>query len=562
MPPGMRSLRHFGWIVATMGATACVGIIGDDADGQRDSDLPTVDDESAIGPSDVRRLSSHELEATLRALFGDTDVDQATTALAQVPSDSGGDDFSTMAQGVSAVHVDGYYAVASALSDYYANDPTRLSPIASCFASPLDDACVEGFVRDFGRRVFRRPVTEEEQATLMDFYREGSTLSEGDGLRLTLLYMLQAAPFLYRLELDGVEAPGLDDVYVLNPWELATRMAYFAWGSGPDDALLDAAADGRLSTDDGYRAELERLLAAPRARVQVQRFFLEWLGAEALPEAQQPQEFLGNIEGAGLADDMKAELARYVEHQVFVADGSYATLMTSQDSFVTSASLAAVYGLDAVPPADTPVDLGPDRAGLLTRPALLLDNGVTTHPIRRGAHLRAMMLCQTLPPPDPADFPPNAISEPPFDADKTSRERWEAQTAPTQCAVCHAQINPFGFAIDSFDTIGRFREEEAIIDPETGEKVNDLPVDTSVEVDIDGLQTLSGAAALGQALASSDAAQHCFARQWFRYTMGRTDGSDDEAVLREMDDEVAASTMLEMMKRLALTPQFKLRKVK
>ncbi|MCA9623179.1 MAG: DUF1592 domain-containing protein, partial [Myxococcales bacterium] len=547
----MRAPRQFLWLATALGASACIGSIGDDGHGP-DSDDPFVEDESAIGASDLRRLSSHEYEATLRDLFGDTDVDQVTAAIGQVPKDSGGKDFSTMSQGVSAVHVDGYYTVAAALSDFYGADPARLAPVASCFASAADQACVEGFVDDFGRRVFRRPVTSDERAALVDLYQQGSALSEGDGLRLVLLYLLQAAPFLYRLELDGAAAPELEAVYQLTSWELATRMAYFAWGSTPDEALLDAAADGSLLTADGYEAQLTRLLGDDRARDQVRRFFLEWLGVDAVPQVQQPDTFLAGIDGSQLAADMQEEIARFVEHQVFEQAASYADLLISDETFVTSPELAAVYGLASVPPPDQPVSLGPERAGLLTRPALLLGNGVTTHPIRRGAHLRELMLCQILPVPNPADFPPNAIADPPFDAAKTSRERWTAQTEPGNCAVCHDHINPFGFALEHFDTIGRYRELESIVDPVTSEEVNELPIDAEVELNVDGPKTANGASALSALLATSETAQSCFARQWFRYAMGREEGGDDEALLRGIGDAVAENTLLETMKRLAL----------
>ncbi|HZO14820.1 MAG TPA: DUF1592 domain-containing protein, partial [Polyangiaceae bacterium] len=544
-------------LAACTGASACVGVIGDGDDG----DAP-IAGESSIGPSELRRLSQHEYEASLRDLFGDADIDQAQAALDQVPKDDPEVGFSTMENDISAVHVDGYYAVADALAELYATDTARLAPIAACFGSSVDAPCVEGFVRDFGRRVFRRPPSDAERTAMMDLFAQGSAITAGDGVRLVLLYMLQAPPFLYRLELDGAELEGFERIYELTDYELAARLSYFAWGSTPDVELLDAAASGALATDEGFAAQVERLFASDRAAERVESFFGEWLGAEALPQVQQPPEFLDGIDGTTLADDMKNELMRFIRHHVFEAASGYGELMRSDVAFIKSPALAQVYGVPAPGSADEPVSLGAERSGVLTRAALLLQNGVSTHPIQRGARLRRTMLCEVIKPPDPNDFPPNTIVPPAFDADKTARERWTEQTSADACAACHSQINPFGFALEHFDTIGRYRELEPIIDPSTNSVVNELPIDANVSVPLDGGADVAGAQGLGEALATSDTAARCFARQWFRYTAGRMEEQDDREVLDAMNQTLAEESMLTTMKRLALTPQFKLRRVK
>jgi hypothetical protein len=552
----MKAGSFAGVIVLAILGGACDGFIGGDGDGSE----PPIAGESSIGASDVRRLSQNEYAASLRDLFGDAAIDAVSAALDQVPLEDGSEGFSTMELSVSAQHVDGYFALADALSDYYATDPSRLAPIDPCFGdAAFGDACVEGFITAFGKRVFRRPVAAGEAATMMDLYHQGTALSTADGLRLVLLYLLQAPPFLYRLELDGAPLAELTEVYELSPWELATRLSYFAWGTTPDEELLAAAESGALGGDD-YTAQVERLFASERVRGQVGRFFGEWLGTDALPQVQQPEEFLDGIDGTGLAADMQAEIARYVEHHVFVAEGGYGELMTSNAVFPVSDALAALYGTSASADAPVAIDDG-TRNGLLTRAALLVGSGVSTHPIQRGAHIRRLLLCEALEPPDPADFPPNSIVAPPFDESKTARERWTEQTASGPCATCHSLINPFGFALENFDTIGRYRQSETIFDPESGAEVNQLPIDSVVTVPIDGSVEVAGGAGLGAALATSPTALRCFARQWFRYATGREEGQDDAEVLAALRDTIAEGTMIAMLKRLALTPQFKLRRI-
>ena len=559
-------VRGYGYALAALlalGAGACVGLIGDGEGNGSDLDVPPIESESSLGPSDLRRLSDHELEASLRDLFGDADIDQVQAALALVPTDHTPDGFSTMALDVSSIHVDGYHAIADGLSDFYAQDPTRLAPHAACLADAADAACVDTFVSDFGRRIFRRPLSTEEHDSMMELFSQGSALSEGDGVRLVLLYMLQAPPFLYRVELSGDAVGELEGVYTLTDYELATRLSYFAWGTTPDDELLDAAASGELQTHDGLDAQVTRLFASDRAAKHVERFFGEWLETQTLPQVQQPDTFLAGIAPEGLAAAMSDELSRYVTHHVFDAESDYAELLTSNVSFITSDALATLYGV-APASVDEPVTLDATRAGLLTRPAMLLSGGLITHPIQRGARVRRKLMCEVLTPPEAGDVPPELVQPPPFDPDKTARERWTEQTSQQQCAGCHNLINPLGFALEEFDTLGRYRTVEPILDPVTEQEVNQLPVDANVSAPIEGDVAVAGAKGLGEALADSDVAARCFARQWLRYSTGRMDENDDRELLDQLDAVLRADSgsMLALFRRFALTPQFKLRKVR
>jgi hypothetical protein len=558
----MNALPAF--VLAVVGA--CVGCNGTIGDPERDDGTSTVPEEMRTGASALRRLTRIEYERSLRDLVGDAAVDAAGAALTGLPDDHVDKGFSTMALGVSSPHLDGYLAVADRIAGFLVADATRLGALEGCLASAAgDDACVKGFIERFGRRVYRRPVTQEEQASLMASYASGKSVSTSDGVAFVLMHMLQAAPFLYRFELGGDLLPDAPDTYALTAWELATRLSYFAWGSTPDDELLAAADSGTLSDDDELDAQVERLFADPRAVERVRWFFVEWLGVDRIPQAEQSDAFLAGIAKATLADDMRAELQAFVTHQVFEAGGAYDELMTSSESFVFSDALAEVYGVATPSAKDGHLTFQDGRrSGLLTRAGMLAGKGEETHPIQRGAFIARRFLCDPIVPPDPNDFPPNTIVPPEFDPDKTAIERWTEKTSASQCAGCHGRINGLGFALENYDTIGRWRDTEPIIDPDTGLVVNELPIDASAEVMLDETPVpVAGAVGLGQAMAVSGRAKRCFATQWFRFTQGRSEASDDDGLIDELSAAGSGpdGAMIAMFKSLARAPQFRLRKI-
>ena len=254
-----------------------------------------------------------------------------------------------------------------------------------------------------------------------------------------------------------------------------------------------------------------------RARRPGRLVLQRMVGLDRIPTPQQSPEFLAGIPPQTLAADMRAELTAFATHQVFDTEGRLAELFTSTIALLASPALAQVYGVD--PPADPsqPVTLpAGQRDGLLTRAGVLVSPGETTHPVQRGAFVRRKLLCDPIPPPDPNAFPPNSIVPPPFDAAKSARERWTEQTSASACEVCHARINPLGFALENYDTLGRWRSAEPIVDPSSGEIVNSIPIDATVQVELDigSPVKVAGPAALGAALAASPTATDCFARQF------------------------------------------------
>jgi hypothetical protein len=549
----MRSLTT----VATLAlcAAGCVGVIGDKNEGEHGSGPPGTHAAGAMGADDTRRLSPAEYQTTLRQLFGDAPVDAVSTSLAALPDDRGKNEFSTMELGITAGHVDAYYAVAKALADVVSLDATLRERVHPCLAEAAPDmACVESAIDDFAARAFRRPLEAAERDDILASYQAGATqLSFEDGLALALMTILESPQFLYHVELgDGGEAV---PTYELADHELASRLSFLLTAGPPDETLMAAVADGALGDEARYEAEIDRLLASDAARLQVRRFFTEWLSIDRIPVPQQSATFLDGVDAAAAALEMRSELEALVDWQVFDQTESFAGLMRSDAAFA-GANLAMIYGTAEM------AGVGPiadgRRAGLLTRAAFLSTMGETTHPIQRAAFVIRRLLCDDIEVP-----PPTAgleLQPPAYDANKTARERWTAQTSGSPCSSCHERINPFGFALEKYDALGRYRDLEPILDPDTGAVANELPIDDTVDVLIDGATvTVTGGVGLSDVIASSASARQCLTRKWFRFSHGRRETHDEIQLLVGDDDPERA--IYDVLAAVARQPGFRLRNV-
>ena len=261
-----------------------------------------------------------------------------------------------------------------------------------------------------------------------------------------------------------------------------------------------------------------------------------------------------------MTDEVRAEMDRLVTHLVFESGATMADLHTTRAGF-PSAAVAGLYG-SASSDGASPVELGEERAGILTRAALLYSADPETSPVHRGLRVMESLVCLSVPPPSPSSIPPDSIVPPAFDPNKTARERWADQTGEQPCAGCHNQINAYGFAFEGYDTLGRSRSEEEVIDPDTQMVVNTLPVDSRVTVDLGNrsLVSVDGAVGLSAAVAEHAAARDCFSRQWLRFVEGRETVRADDQVIAALAQMVGEASLLEAMRAIAMTEQFRLRR--
>ncbi len=316
-----------------------------------------------------------------------------------------------------------------------------------------------------------------------------------------------------------------EDAYELTPHEIATYLAYTFTGSTPDDVLLAAAAADQLATDAQVAAQVERLLNTPRAKKRLGNFAAQWMGTDlALTQPKDLNLF------PEINDDIRRSMAQEVR-ELFVhaalSGSSFEEFFAGDDAFVDS-TLAQYYGLSGTEATGFgPVSGGGERGGILTTGAfhLAYGNFEETSPIVRAARVREKLLCQEIPPP-PAGIAidraaaEERISEIIADGGSvTQRHRTELLTEEPYCAQCHEKIiNPLGFGMEDFDTIGRYQ----LLD------INDNPVDASGV--LHGIESLAdinstsmsfgGSKDLGAVLAKSDRAYECFVENAFRFATG------------------------------------------
>lgn len=435
---------------------------------------------------------------------------------------------------VSSLHAEKYVLVSEALAKAAVEDAAALT--ACDAASRGEETCAAEFAKSFGRRAFRRPTTPDDEALLMAAYEAGRTGgSYAEGIEVMIRAALQSPYFLYRLELT----PPADTSQALVPldqFELATRLSYLLWASGPDDALLDAAARGELATRADVAAVARRMLSDPKARRGVSHFFDQWTSVTRL-DLMTKNTALFPAFSEALRDAMARELPAFVDYVVWDADHMLGTLLTAPYGFV-SGPLADLYGVAAPSGSETtpalvtlPEQQG--RAGILTQAGFLSVQGHPdqTSPVLRGKFVRSMLLCQP-PPPPPSDVD---ISLPDIDQDATARERFAGHlSAGASCNGCHSLMDPIGLAFEHFDALGRYRDTD-----------NGRTIDASGEIleaaDPSLAGPFEGVRELAQKLAVSDQVRDCVATQWFRFASGRSQAEADACSLETLRQAFAAS---------------------
>ena len=338
--------------------------------------------------------------------------------------------------------------------------------IFTCYpdaASPGEErACAESILSRLARKAYRRPVASEDLAGPMSFY-ESAAAEQGFevGVRTGIQAILASPSFIFRLERAPSDvSPG--ENYRLSDLDLATRLSFFLWATGPDDSLLTIAAEGRLSEPGVLEEQVNRMLEDERASALATRFAHQWLRLQDA-EKNRPEPFLYPDFTRQLGDDMVRETQLFFTHLVR-EDRSLMELFTADYTFVNE-RLALHYGIPGVsgnefrrvqyPPADT-------RRGVLGHGSVLLLTSMSarTSPVLRGKWVMEVLM-GTPPPPPPPDVPAFEATANVSDGRRlTTREVMEQHRANPTCNSCHRFIDPIGLALDSYDVTGRFRFRE------------------------------------------------------------------------------------------------------
>lgn len=487
---------------------------------------------SSSSSTPLRRLTSVEYRHTVADLFPGVSLPDLTLVpdnrLQGLENQSG-------QQAPSDLLISRYHQAARTIVEALAAEGA-LERLAAC-SEARDAACGRRFVGRFGRRAFRRPLTDDETAAFARFFTEGPSASNFDvSMQLVIQAMLQSPQFLYRPELGASGA-------ALTPYETASRLSYLLWATMPDAELFEAAAENRLGTAEELDAQVERMLADPKARRGVLNFHRQWLDFDLVDRVTKRAE---DAFDPSFRSAVRESAERFV-WDTFEGGGTVSSFMTSTRVFA-DARIASLYGLPAPANDFDPVSAPEDeRAGILTHPIVLTTHGYAEYPspVLRGVFVMSRILCAP-PQPPPPGIPQITPDHGDPTAPRTNREAYAAATRGPGCDACHSVINPIGFAFETYDTMGRFRTTD-----------NELPVDASGSA---LGYTFSNAVELAQSLATSEDVSNCMLDTWVKYALGGGPLVEDAAFRSDLAASFAASSfeLRALVKAIATHPKFAL----
>lgn len=500
-------------------------------------------------PVALRRLTQAQYTNTLHDLFGDTLI--VPRALEPDIAREGSRAVGASETTISPRGTEQYQDAAYAIAEQVLRSPERRASLMPCTPMGPDDAgCAAQFIRTVGRRVWRRPLTDDEVgrlsalvtragSTLMDFYR---------GAEYGLAALLQSPDFLFRAEFGSEvsERPG-EQRYTGHA--LASRLAFFLWDSAPDDALLDAAQSGTLDTPAGLEREVDRMLASPKARRGLRAFVTDWLQLSKLDSLSKDATIFPSF-APDLGPSAREEVLRNAEALTFDRPGDFRDFFTSRETYVNR-RLAAIYGVQ-FPVREAPatrfervtLPTATPRRGFLGSVAFLAleAHPVSTSPTLRGRFIRETLLCNEIPMP-PVNV--NTAIPEPSPRLRTLRQRLAAHVEVPSCRGCHSFIDPPGLAFEHFDGIGRYRSTD-----------NGVPIDASGT--LDG-RPYRNAGEFVELVRNHWQLPECIVKRVYRHAWGRVESPSQREEIQRLQARFAAQgyQLRALLRDVALSDNFR-----
>jgi len=404
---------------------------------------------SALGQPQLRRLTRGELQRSLDDIFPQLEG-KWTVSIAEAESALGFDNdpaVLTVGGQVAGKLLDTATALATAL---IADDV--LPQVLPCASSSPNHACAQTFVDQFGKRLFRRPLTSADQDRYLSFFDARLAASDfKSALKWMTIGLIQSPNAIYRREVGTLSG----SEYQLSQHEIAGELAYMFTGTTPSADLLAKADSGQFDTPEHLTAIAAELLATPNGQDMLQRFFKSWLSYDQLPGS------LPNVSGfTAVAPDMVKETQSFIQQAVLTDRGGIKELLTANYT-TPSQALSTFYNLPA-PSADYAKVERPNGRGIgvLAQGSLIVAHSheAASSPTLRGLLVFERLLCGQRPQ-VPANVPTLVAASPGV---KTTRQRYEEQhmSAGAACSSCHKLFDPLGFGFEHYDEAGRYRDQE------------------------------------------------------------------------------------------------------
>jgi hypothetical protein len=562
----MRSTNNaFSLLAALLICAACTATIGEGSDrggepgggsggttGTTPNGVSCNGDEVLI-PKRLVRLTFNQQVNALAALFG-ADLAGKITVDFQIPA-ANQRTFPPLANPregavITAAQWQNGDNMAQAVGDHVLEN---FAAVTGCGDAPTNE-CAEAFLADLGQRAYRRPLTDAERARLLGVYQgvtdDGGTVQEG--VRYGVYAVIASPLFLYRTEFGA----GSTLAGPLLGSEQASLISFFVTDGPPDQALLEAAANGGLSTLEGIQAEVGRLLATDAAKANLQSamfayFQLAGLSNVVIDPGVEP----------GFDDGVRNSMLR--ESELFIKDALWAgpltQLLTSRRTYVND-RLAPLYGI-TFPPAGATLDadgfalveLPENRAGLLTLSGFLTSKSRPEHAsvVARGLAVNAALLCAQNPvfPEELADEI-DAINA--MQAGMSEREKANARATTQPCAGCHSGFDAYGIALDNYDIIGRYRTMDA----------EGRPIDASVTLPPNASgASVADAVAMANTLAQTEGFRLCMTKNLITYALAEGGGDTESCATKVVAERFADgdATFSDLVKMIASSNVFQLR---
>jgi Protein of unknown function (DUF1592)/Protein of unknown function (DUF1588)/Protein of unknown function (DUF1595)/Protein of unknown function (DUF1585) len=493
--------------------------------------------------SQIPRLTKVQYATVINELLG---VTPGADVMDLIGADSAGS--------LTQISWDGYLTAAEKIATQALGNATSKAKFITCDAAQA--TCLSDTIKAFGKRAFRRPVTDTEVTSFMRFNSLTPAHTAADVTEAILEAFLASPTFIMVPEL--AETPE-GSAYKLNHYEVAAKLSLLLWNSIPDAALTAAADGGQLGTADQIAEQAKRMLADPKASgvaITFHRTYADVSNGSHWVNVTEHDTTLFPSFKPGSYNAAMQELDAYFAEMV-KSGGTFKDLFTSTTAFVT-ADTAGIYGLNAASFGATPTKTALDatkRPGFLTRIAFLstFSHFDSTSPILRGAFITGRVLNVPTGTPNPAFL---GMKPPPADY-KTNREATEALTSPATCAGCHAQkVNPPGFVLERYSAVGDWQDT----DPLGG------PINSTADITFDGtnFKSISAPVDLMTGIAASPSAQRFYAGMWVNFAAGRPSTMNDACVVDQLAMNLTTNptySIASMMADFAKSDSFRLRTV-
>lgn len=502
-----------------------------------------ADAEGAPAERAMRLLTRREYENSINDIFGfDMDL---TVSFSPEGRDHGFTNNADIAQ-VTARHLDNYYSAASRVTGAVQEGFTsgKLGDVLGCSG---DLKCVVKFIDEFGPRIFRRPLTEEEKTEYFKFFRALVPANEADGylnhsqhakdaIGAGLPALLMSPHFLYRTELGEQEG----DNYRLTDHEMASLISYTFIGSTPDDALMAAANAGELRTKAQYKAHAERLLATARGQDQMAHFAVEWWDSGLELIGSKNPDFYATYD-ANVIQSMVGEMQALFKQVAFNSTGKFDELYNPGYAMLDK-TLSEFYGVGTVAGDTFTKVINSQRGGILSFGAIAASKASTeeSSPVKRGVFVREQLMCDPLPP-LPRDV---NIPNPDLDPTKPMRARFTEHSSNENCWACHKFFDDIGFAMEIFDASGKHRDQEIMYNWDTKTEIDRLDILTAgkvINIDGDDEHNFDDLNGLANIMATADSSKSCMTTQYYRYVMGYTISDGDQCAIKNLNKTFADS---------------------